>query len=104
MKKANVLFIFGTRPEGIKMAPLVKAFRSCDLFDTRVCVTGQHREMLDVVMEFFDIKVDHDLNVMKPNQNLISLTGDVLNGLKDYMDEFSPKYVFVQGDTTTTMA
>jgi UDP-N-acetylglucosamine 2-epimerase (non-hydrolysing) len=104
LNKPKVLFIFGTRPEGIKMAPIIKAFRACDCFDTKVAVTGQHREMLDSVMKFFDIEVDFDLDVMKPNQNLISLTGDVLLGLRKVMDEVKPKYVFVQGDTTTTMA
>ena len=104
MTKPVALFIFGTRPEGIKMAPIIKAFRASDLFDTRVCITAQHREMLDSVMEFFDIEVDYDLDVMKPNQNLISLTGDILLGLRKVMDDLKPRYVFVQGDTTTTMA
>lgn len=104
MNRTNVLFIFGTRPEGIKMAPLIKEFRKNDCFDTKVCVTAQHREMLDATMEFFDIDVNYDLDVMKPNQNLISLTGNILLGLRPIMDEFKPKYVFVQGDTTTTMA
>ena len=104
MTKPVALFIFGTRPEGIKMAPIIKAFRASELFDTRVCITAQHREMLDSVMEFFDIEVDYDLDVMKPNQNLISLTGDILLGLRKVMDDLKPRYVFVQGDTTTTMA
>ena len=99
------LIVFGTRPEAIKMAPLVKAFKkNTDQFDTRVCVTAQHREMLDQVLEFFDIVPEYDLNLMKPNQNLYSLTGDILVGLKDILEEFNPDYVYVHGDTTTTMA
>ncbi len=104
MKKSKVLFIFGTRPEGIKMAPLIKEFQSSELFDSRVCVTGQHREMLDSTLEFFNIQKDYDLDVMKPNQNLINLTGAILEGLKPVFDSFKPDYVFVQGDTTSTMA
>lgn len=99
------LIVFGTRPEAIKMAPLVKEFKkNKDQFDTRVCVTAQHREMLDQVLEFFDIVPEYDLNLMKPNQNLYSLTGDIIVGLKDILEEFKPDYVYVHGDTTTTMA
>ncbi|MDR0227629.1 MAG: UDP-N-acetylglucosamine 2-epimerase, partial [Flavobacteriaceae bacterium] len=99
------LIVFGTRPEAIKMAPLVKEFKKHnDKFDTRVCVTAQHREMLDQVLEFFDIVPEYDLNLMKPNQNLYSLTGDIIVGLKDVLEEFKPDYVYVHGDTTTTMA
>ncbi len=104
MRKSKVLFIFGTRPEGIKMAPLVKQFQNSELFDTKVCVTGQHREMLDDTLTFFDIEKDYDLKVMKPNQNLINLTGAILEGLKPVFEKFKPNYVFVQGDTTSTMA
>jgi len=104
MKKTKVLFIFGTRPEGIKMAPLVKAFSASDDFTTKICVTGQHREMLDSTLDFFDLQKDFDLNVMTKNQNLVSLTASILNGLKPVLDDFKPKYVFVQGDTTSTMA
>ena len=103
MKKKN-LIIFGTRPEAIKMAPLVKEFLKNDNFETKVCVTAQHREMLDQVLSFFEIKADYDLDLMKPNQNLYSLTGDILNGLKPVLEEFQPDYVYVHGDTTTTMA
>ena len=103
MKKKN-LIIFGTRPEAIKMAPLVKEFLKNENFDTKVCVTAQHREMLDQVLSFFEIKADYDLDLMKPNQNLYSLTGDILNGLKPVLEEFQPDYVYVHGDTTTTMA
>ena len=98
------LIIFGTRPEAIKMAPLVKAFKSDSMFETKVCVTAQHREMLDQVMDFFDIKPDFDLNLMSPGQNLYNLTADIISCLKDILEEFKPDYVFVHGDTTTTMA
>lgn len=99
------LIVFGTRPEAIKMAPLVKAFKEQNhQFDTRVCVTAQHREMLDQVLDFFDIVPEYDLNLMKPNQNLYSLTGDIIVGLKEVLEDFQPDYVYVHGDTTTTMA
>ena len=103
MKKKN-LIIFGTRPEAIKMAPLVNLFLKDIRFETKVCVTGQHREMLDQVLVFFDIKPDYDLSLMKPNQNLYNLTGEVIAGLKPILESFQPDYVFVHGDTTTTMA
>lgn len=87
------------------MAPLVKEFQgNNEYFETKVCVTAQHREMLDQVLVFFEITPDYDLNLMKPNQNLYSLTGDIINGLKPVLEEFQPDYVFVHGDTTTTMA
>ncbi len=99
------LIIFGTRPEAIKMAPLVKEFKkNNEYFETRVCVTAQHREMLDQVLEFFDIVPDYDLNLMKPNQNLFILTADIITELKSILDEYKPDYVYVHGDTTTTMA
>ncbi len=104
MKKKN-LIVFGTRPEAIKMAPLVKEFKKHpELFDTRVCVTAQHREMLDQVLEFFEITPDYDLNLMKPNQNLYSLTADIITEMKSILDDFQPDFVYVHGDTTTTMA
>lgn len=104
MKKKN-LIIFGTRPEAIKMAPLVKAFQvKHGDFETRVCITAQHREMLDQVLSFFEIIPDYDLDLMKPNQNLYSLTADIITGLKPILEDFSPDYVYVHGDTTTTMA
>ncbi|NPA38107.1 MAG: UDP-N-acetylglucosamine 2-epimerase (non-hydrolyzing) [Chlorobi bacterium] len=102
MKK--VLIVFGTRPEAIKMAPVVKVFHSDEDFVTKVCVTAQHREMLDQVLDFFDIKPDYDLDLMKPNQNLYSLTGDIINGMKPVLEEFKPDYVLVHGDTTTSTA
>jgi len=104
MKKKN-LIVFGTRPEAIKMAPLVKEFnKNKELFDTRICVTAQHREMLDQVLDFFEITADYDLDLMKPNQNLYSLTSDIILGLQPILEEFQPDYVYVHGDTTTTMA
>jgi UDP-N-acetylglucosamine 2-epimerase (non-hydrolysing) len=98
------LIIFGTRPEAIKMAPLVKEFQKYSQFDTRVCVTAQHREMLDQVLDFFEIIPDFDLDLMKPNQNLYFLTSEIILGLKPILEEFQPDYVYVHGDTTTTMA
>jgi len=98
------LIIFGTRPEAIKMAPLVKQFQAEESFETRVCVTAQHREMLDQVLEFFDIKPDYDLNLMKPNQNLYSLTASIITELQAVLEDFKPDFVYVHGDTTTTMA
>lgn len=100
----NVLLVFGTRPEAIKMAPLVKAFKQDKAFETKVCVTGQHREMLDQVLDFFDIEPDYDLNLMRPNQNLYTLTSDIIVGLKEVLEDFNPEFVFVHGDTTTTFA
>lgn len=98
------LIIFGTRPEAIKMAPLVKEFQKQDKFDTKVCVTAQHRQMLDQVLDFFEITPDYDLDIMKPNQNLYTLTSDIILGLKPILEEYQPDYVYVHGDTTTTMA
>lgn len=104
MKKKN-LIVFGTRPEAIKMAPLVKEFQKhLSEFETKVCITAQHREMLDQVLDFFEIIPDYDLNLMKPNQNLYGLTADIITNLKAVLEDFKPDYVFVHGDTTTTMA
>ena len=101
----KVLAVFGTRPEAIKMTPLVKEFQKySDIFETKVCVTAQHREMLDQVLDFFEIKPDFDLDLMKPNQNLYTLTSSILLGLKPILESFQPDYVYVHGDTTTTMA
>lgn len=103
--KIKNLIIFGTRPEAIKMAPLVKEFlKHPEKFDTKVCITAQHREMLDQVLDFFEITPDFDLDLMKPNQNLYSLTADIITNLKPVLEEFQPDYVYVHGDTTTTMA
>jgi len=103
MLKKN-LIIFGTRPEAIKMAPLVKEFLKNRNFVTKVCVTGQHREMLDQVLKFFDIKPDYDMDLMKQGQNLYGLTADIITGLQPILEEFQPDYVYVHGDTTTTMS
>ncbi|GHV08792.1 UDP-N-acetyl glucosamine 2-epimerase [Spirochaetia bacterium] len=103
MKK--VLLVFGTRPEAIKMAPLVKEFQKHpDRFDTKVCVTGQHRQMLDQVLDVFDIKPDYDLNIMAPNQDLYDITSKVLLGMRGVLKEAKPDMVFVHGDTTTSLA
>lgn len=102
--KTKHLIIFGTRPEAIKMAPLVNEFYKHTEFETKVCVTAQHREMLDQVLDFFDIKPDYDLNLMKPNQNLYSLTADIITEMKSVLEDFKPDFVYVHGDTTTTMA
>lgn len=100
MKK--ILFIFGTRPEAIKMAPLVKVYLNrADLYNTKVCVTGQHREMLDQVLEFFEIIPDYDLKLMKHNQTLFDVTADGLKGLQGVLADFDPDLLYVQGDTTT---
>ena len=102
MKK--VLLVFGTRPEAIKMAPLVKAFQSDNNFETKVCVTAQHREMLDQVLDMFEIVPEYDLNLMKPGQDLYDITSNVLLGMKDVLSNFKPDVVLVHGDTTTTSA
>jgi UDP-N-acetylglucosamine 2-epimerase (non-hydrolysing) len=105
MRKMNRnLIVFGTRPEAIKMAPLVKEFQMRTAFDTRVCVTAQHREMLDQVLDFFMIEPDYDLDLMKTNQDLFSLTSEIVSGLKPILEDFQPDYVYVHGDTTTAMA
>ena len=103
MKK--VLLVFGTRPEAIKMAPLVKAFQEQNkLFKTKICVTGQHREMLDQVLDLFEINADFDLDIMRPNQDLYDITGNILQGMKGVFSIYRPDIVFVHGDTTTTFA
>ena len=103
--RKRILLIFGTRPEAIKMAPLVKEFKKYpEKFDTKVCVTAQHREMLDQVLDFFEINPDFDLDLMKPGQNLHSLTAAIIESIKPILEVFTPNYVFVHGDTTTTMA
>ena len=89
--KKKILIIFGTRPEAIKMAPLVKEFQKhSDSFDTKVCVTAQHREMLDQVLDFFEIKPDYDLDLMKPGQNLYGLTANIIESLKPILEGFNP--------------
>lgn len=103
MKK--ILLVFGTRPEAIKMAPLVKALqKDSEHFETKICVTAQHRQMLDQVLEVFDIVPEYDLNIMAPNQDLYDITSRVLVGLRGVLDDFAPDIVLVHGDTTTSMA
>lgn len=103
MKK--VMLVFGTRPEAIKMAPLVKEFQKYpDIFKTVVCVTGQHREMLDQVLKIFEIFPDYDLNIMKQGQDLYDVTSKVLLGMRDILKEYTPDAVLVHGDTTTSTA
>ena len=101
-KKIKILIVFGTRPEAIKLCPLIKEFEKHeDIFETRVCATAQHREMLDQVLGLFLISPDYDLDIMKQEQDLFEITSDVLLGMKDVLDEFTPDFVIVQGDTTT---
>lgn len=104
---AKICVVIGTRPEAIKMAPLVKAlkeFKSGSHFQVSLCVTGQHRSMLDQVLNFFDLKPDYDLNVMKSGQSLTDVTARIIQGLEPVLRELSPDLVLVHGDTTTTMA
>lgn len=100
----KVLSVFGTRPEAIKMAPLVKALAADTFFEAKVAVTAQHREMLDQVLELFEITPDYDLNLMKQGQDLYDITSGVLLGLRDVLKEFQPDIVLVHGDTATTFA
>ena len=103
MKK--IMLVFGTRPEAIKMAPLVKEFQKYpESFNTIVCVTGQHRQMLDQVLQIFDIKPNYDLNIMKQGQDLFDVTARVLQGMRDVLNEVQPDVVLVHGDTTTSTA
>lgn len=103
MKK--ILIVFGTRPEAIKMAPLYLEFcKYPEFFETKVCVTAQHRQMLDQVLELFEIEPHFDLDIMKQNQDLYDVTSHILTKMKSVLDEFEPDYVFVHGDTTTTFA
>jgi len=105
LEKKKILLVFGTRPEAIKMAPVVHEFlRHDDLFETKVCVTAQHREMLDQVLRIFDIRPDFDLDLMKPNQDLFDITSRVMLGIRDVLKLVNPDVVFVHGDTTTSMA
>ena len=105
MEKKKVMLVFGTRPEAIKMCPLAKEFQKrADEFETIVCVTGQHREMLDQVLKIFDVTPDYDLNIMKQGQDLTDVTARVLTGLRDVFKECRPDVVLVHGDTTTSTA
>lgn len=100
----KILFVFGTRPEAIKMAPLIKQCQNnSDFFDTKICVTAQHREMLDQVLDFFKIVPHYDLDIMKQGQTLFDITVRSLSGLKEVLDDYEPDLIFVQGDTTTVL-
>ena len=102
--KKKILVVFGTRPEAIKMAPVVKALKGEPSLEVKVCVTAQHRQMLDQVMDIFGLKADFDLNVMAPNQTLADVTCKVLKGMEEVFVEWKPDMILVQGDTTTVMA
>ncbi len=102
--RPKVMAVFGTRPEAIKMAPVVRALQQADGIDSLVCVTAQHREMLDQVLALFSITPDEDLNVMQPNQDLFDVTTNVMLGMKQVLEQHQPDLVLVHGDTTTTMA
>lgn len=100
----KTLSIFGTRPEAIKMAPMVINLANDDRFHSRVCVTAQHREMLDQVLELFGLVPDYDLNIMKPDQNLTDVTTAIIQGLQAVLEDFKPDVILVHGDTATTFA
>lgn len=102
MKKIKILTIFGTRPEAIKMAPLIKELEKREGINSKVCVTAQHREMLDQVLHYFNIETDYDLNIMKSKQTLTGITNRVLEGLEEVFEEEKPDMILVHGDTTTT--
>lgn len=104
MKKIKVMSIFGTRPEAIKMAPLIKELETREEIESIVCVTAQHREMLDQVLNTFSIKPDYDLNIMKKGQTLSEITARVLRGIEEVLEKEKPNIVLVHGDTTTTFA
>jgi len=104
MGRIKVLSIFGTRPEAIKMAPLIRQLAACDDIESKICVTAQHRQMLDQVLDIFDIKPDFDLNIMAQNQDLAHITTAALNGLAGVIRQADPDLILVHGDTTTTMA
>jgi len=104
-KRKKILIVFGTRPEAIKMAPVVKAFKkNIEHFEMKVCVTAQHREMLDQVLDIFEITPDYDLNIMKEGQDLYDITSRVILGMRDILHDYKPDIVFVHGDTTTSTA
>lgn len=101
MEKIKVLIVFGTRPEAVKMAPIVKALKKDENFITKICVTAQHRDMLDQVLRIFEIEPDYDLNIFQSGQTLTQITCRALTGLEGVIEEFKPKLILVQGDTTT---
>ena len=102
MKK--ILIVFGTRPEAIKMATLIKKIKASNVFNLKICNTGQHKEMLDQVLSIFKIKPDFDIDIMKSNQTLNDITSNILTELEKVIDEFNPDLVMVHGDTSTTFA
>ena len=102
--RTKVLMVFGTRPEAIKMAPVYQELKKSNRFSMATAVTAQHREMLDQVLDLFDMRPDYDLNLMSKNQTLSSLTSSILVGLSDVIDHFQPDLVLVHGDTATTFA
>lgn len=104
MNKKKVMLVFGTRPEAIKMAPLALRLKADESFDTAICVTGQHRQMLDQVLNLFALKPDFDLNIMKPGQDLTDVTSSVLQGMRQVLRDWRPDAVLVHGDTATSMA
>ena len=104
MKKIKVMTVFGTRPEAIKMAPLIKTLEKYQQIESLVCVTAQHRQMLDQVLEIFDIRPDYDLNIMQERQTLADITKRALEGLYGVFSDVIPDIVLVHGDTTTTFA
>ena len=104
MKKIKVMSIFGTRPEAIKMAPLVKELAACEDLESICCLTGQHREMLDSVMDIFELQADYDLNIMEKRQTLSTITTKTLLGMEQVMQQCRPDMILVHGDTSTTFA
>ena len=100
----NILVVFGTRPEAIKMCPLVNELKGRACFNTVVCVTGQHRQMLDQVLQAFNVIPEYDLSIMKNNQTLFDITINILSGIKRVLEQVKPDIVLVHGDTSTTFA
>ena len=103
MSKIRVLSVFGTRPEAIKMAPVVKALERDERFESIVCITAQHREMLDSVMNIFNIKADYDLDIMSHGQTIVDISNKVLKGVDEVIKKCNPNIVLVHGDTSTTL-
>ena len=100
----KILCVFGTRPEAIKMAPLIKLLNADSNIECRVCITGQHREMLDQVLDVFDINADYDLDIMVPNQDLNEITAKILSRLRPILQDYKPNTLVVHGDTSTTFS
>ena len=99
----RILIVFGTRPEAIKMAPLVNILKKENLFNVKVCVTAQHRDMLDQVLKMFKIKPDYDLNLMKSNQSINQVSSKILKKVDEVLEDFNPELVLVHGDTSTSL-